>query len=215
MQRSIVISGATQGLGKALYHSCLADGHIVHGCGRSGSGDIDAVDVTDAGAVRRWAAWLDERGIVPDLLINNAGVINSPAPLWEIPAEEFDTVLMTNVAGVTNVIRAFLPLMLRQGRGVIVNMSSGWGRSVDAFVAPYCASKWAVEGLTLALAEELPDGFAAISLNPGIVDTDMLRICWGDGAASFPTAETWVQKAAPYILGLGARDNGKRLTVPG
>jgi hypothetical protein len=55
---------------------------------------------------------------------------------------------------------------------------------------------------------------AAVPLNPGVIDTDMLRQCWADGAASYPKAEAWAKVAAPFILKLGARDNGKSLSVP-
>ncbi|MEJ1971634.1 MAG: SDR family NAD(P)-dependent oxidoreductase [Lacunisphaera sp.] len=82
-----------------------------------------------------------------------------------------------------------------------------------ADVAPYCASKYAIEGLTQALAQELPAGMAAVPLNPGIIDTDMLRQAWSDGAASYPKAEAWAKVAAPFILGLGPRDNGKPVSV--
>jgi len=66
------------------------------------------------------------------------------------------------VKGTANVIRYFVPDMVRRKSGVIVNFSSGWGRSTDAEVAPYCASKWAIEGLTQALSQELPSGMAAV-----------------------------------------------------
>src|SRR4029079_14412946 len=99
--------------------------------------------------------------------------------------------------------------------GVIVNISSGWGRSTAAEVAPYCASKWAVEGLTRALAQELPRGMAAVPLNPGIIDTDMLRTCFGGSAGNYPSPERWAEQAVPFLLGLGAKDNGQALTVPG
>ena len=81
-----------------------------------------------------------------------------------------------------------------------MNFSSGWGRSVSAEVAPYCASKWGIEGLTKALAEELPEGMAAVPLNPGVIDTAMLRQCWADGAAAYPKAAKWAEQAAPFIL---------------
>jgi hypothetical protein len=103
----------------------------------------------------------------------------------------------------------------RAGKGVIVNMSSGWGRSVAPDVAPYCASKWAIEGLTKALAQELPDGMAAVPLNPGVIDTDMLRTCFQDGASSYPKADAWARTAGPFILGLGPKDNGRSLSVGG
>jgi NAD(P)-dependent dehydrogenase (short-subunit alcohol dehydrogenase family) len=76
-------------------------------------------------------------------------------------------------------------------------------------------SKWAIEGLTKALAEELPAGMAAVPLNPGVIDTDMLRTCWADGAAAYPKADIWARTAAPFILKLGPKDNGKSLSVGG
>jgi NAD(P)-dependent dehydrogenase (short-subunit alcohol dehydrogenase family) len=98
---------------------------------------------------------------------------------------------------------------------VIVNFSSGWGRSTDREVAPYCATKWAIEGLTQALAQELPAGMAAVPLNPGIINTDMLQSCFGPSAAGFPTAEEWAKRAVPFLLQLDERHNGQSLTVIG
>ena len=132
-----------------------------------------------------------------------------------MPAEEFDQVIDINVKGVANVIRHFVPAMVARKSGVVVNFSSGWGRSVDADVGPYCASKWAVEGLTLALAEELPRGMAAVPLSPGVIDTDMLRSCFGGSASRYPPPKVWVEKAVPFLLALNSRDNGKSLTIPG
>jgi hypothetical protein len=54
---------------------------------------------------------------------------------------------------------------------------------------------------------------AAVPLNPGIIDTDMLRGAWGAGASSFPNAEQWAKKAAPFLLNLGPKDNGRSLSV--
>jgi len=98
---------------------------------------------------------------------------------------------------------------------VLVNFSSGWGRSTSPDVAPYCATKWAIEGLTQALAQELPAGLAAIPLNPGIIDTDMLRGCFGAGADGFPTAEKWAESAVPFLVKLGPSHNGRPLSAPG
>ena len=104
--------------------------------------------------------------------------------------------------------------MVKRKSGVIVNFSSGWGRSTDAEVAPYCATKWAIEGLTQALAQELPPGMATVPLNPGIINTDMLQSCFGGSASGYPTAEEWAKIAVPFLLKLGASDNGRPLTVP-
>lgn len=82
-------------------------------------------------------------------------------------------------------------------------------------MATYCASKWGIEGLTAALAQELPAGLAAVALNPGIIDTRMLRSCFGADAGSYPTPNEWAKAAVPYLASLGTRHNGKALTVPG
>jgi NAD(P)-dependent dehydrogenase (short-subunit alcohol dehydrogenase family) len=63
------------------------------------------------------------------LIVNNAGIINKNAKLWEIPKEEFDAVIDTNVKGTANCIRHFAKHMIQRGQGVIVNVSSGWGRA--------------------------------------------------------------------------------------
>ena len=223
----IVITGVTRGLGRALAGEFIRLGHTVVGCGRSGEGIIDlrfshpaphdfsVVDVTAVTKVELWADRVLGLQGAPDLLLNNAALMNAPAPLWRVPAAEFSRMIEVNLAGVANVIRAFVPAMIARGKGVVVNFSSGWGRSVSPEVAPYCATKWAIEGLTKALAEELPAGLAAIPLNPGIIDTDMLRSCWGGEASQHPKPDAWAKVAAPFLLGLGPADNGRSLTVGG
>ena len=223
----IVITGVTRGLGLALAKKFIALGHTVIGCGRSGTEIFDlridygaphdfmVCDVALESKVVLWAAKVLEHDAAPDLLINNAGVMNPLGPVWAQSDREFTKVIDVNVRGVANVIRHFVPAMVAKKKGVIVNLRSGWGRSVARDVGPYCASKWAIEGLTKALAEELPAGMAAVPLNPGVIDTDMLRACWADGAAGFPKAAAWAEQAAPFILRLGAKDNGKSLSVGG
>ncbi len=223
--RTIVVTGVTKGLGRALVARLVEQGHTVVGCGRSAAAideladahpephGFEVLDVADAAAVDRWAARVLERWGAPDLLVNNAALINRNAPLWEVPPEEFAALLAVNVGGTQNTIRAFVPAMIERGRGVVVNVSSGWGRSTAPEVGPYCTTKWAIEGLTQSLAQELPSGLAAVAVNPGVIDTDMLRSCWGDGAAGFPTPDDWSHVAAAFLLGLGSSDNGCALTI--
>lgn len=201
-------------------------GWQIAGCGRSAAG-VEAMaaelgtdhffgvaDVADDRSVSAFArAALSAIG-PPDLLVNNAALMNDPAPLWEVAAGEFDGLTAVNINGVANVVRHFVPAMVGRGSGVVVNMSSGWGRSTSPEVAPYCATKWAVEGLTSALAQELPDGLAAVALNPGVIDTDMLRRCWADGAGAYEKPGDWAARAVPLLEGLSAEDNGRALTVP-
>ena len=66
--------------------------------------------------------------------MNNAGTINKNNKIWEVPEEEFDAVIDTNLKGTANMLRHFIPLMIESKQGVIVNISSGWGRSAAAQV---------------------------------------------------------------------------------
>lgn len=223
----ILITGVTRGCGRALTEEFIRLGHVVLGCGRA-EAEVAAlqkqfaapnhfarVDVADDAQVAAWAGRVLGVHGAPELLLNNAALINRSAPLWKVPAREFSDVIDVNLKGTANVIRHFVPAMIAQGRGVIVNFSSGWGRTTDPGVAPYCATKWAIEGLTQSLAQELPPGLAAVALNPGIINTDMLRSCFGGGATGYPSPGAWASIAAPYVLKLDAGDNGRPLTVPG
>ena len=224
--RVVLITGVTRGLGEAMAAKFASLGHRVIGCGRQATAidslrgrhaaphRFDVVDVSSDAEVARWAkSVLSEIG-PPDLLLNNAAIINRNAALWDVPAAEFDAVIDVNIKGVVNVVRHFAPAMIERRRGVIVNFSSGWGRSTSAEVAPYCATKWAIEGLTQAMAQELPDGMAAIPLDPGIINTEMLRSCFGPSASRYPDPVRWAEVAVPFLLQISAKDNGEPLSVP-
>src|SRR5579883_2558075 len=164
-KKIILITGVTRGLGRAMAEEFARLGHTVLGCGRSEPElaqlrkalgkphDFASVDVASDDAVGAWAKRLLKAYGAPDLVLNNAGVINRNAPLWKVSAKEFSEVVDINIKGVANVIRHFAPAMVERRHGVIVNFSSGWGRSTDPEVAPYCATKWAIEGLSEALSQ--------------------------------------------------------------
>ncbi len=230
--RVIVMTGATRGLGRALVDRFVEAGHTVVGCGSNAAmvselsqryphpHDFETLDVREDGQILGWSRRVFEQHGPPHLLINNAGVINETAPLWQVSPADFDRVIDVNIKGVANIIRHFVPAMIEQGRGVIVNLSSGWGRSTSPEVAPYCATELhrlarGITGLQQALAQELPTGMAAIPLNPGIINTEMLQSCFGSAAGSYPGPEEWSHRAAPFLLGLGPSHNGEPLTVPG
>ncbi len=226
MGKIVVITGVSRGLGRAMVDEFVRAGHTVHGCGRSAAvmEDLDAslgrphsfsaLDVSDDAGVAEWAEDVIAADAPPDLLLNNAAIINRNANLWELSAEEFDRVIDINIKGVANVIRRFAPSMIERGTGVIVNFSSGWGRSSSSEVAPYCATKWAIEGLSQAMAQEVPEGMAVVPLNPGVINTDMLQSCFGSSASSYPGAREWALRAVPFLLGLGPSENGRPLTAP-
>ncbi|KAL1534937.1 NADPH-dependent pterin aldehyde reductase-like [Salvia divinorum] len=232
--KTVLITGVSRGLGKALALELAKRGHTVIGCSRSpeklsalqselasasdGSNNANNhifmnVDVRSNRSVEELARAVVEKKAIPDIIVNNAGTINRNNKIWEVPEDEFDSVIDTNIKGTTNVLRNFIPIMIENKHGIIVNMSSGWGRSAAAQVAPYCASKWAVEGLTRSVAKELPPGIAVVALNPGVINTDMLQSCFGTSASVYQTPESWAPRAATLILHLTVADNGAPLTV--
>ena len=225
-RKLIIITGVTRGLGRALSDQYLKMGHTVIGCGRNAeiikkmsakyptNTDFQALDVSDYESVIIWANRIIKNFGSPDFLLNNAGIMNNNRNLWEVSKRNFSDVVDTNIKGIFNTVKGYVPEMINQNRGVIVNFSSGWGRTTSPKVAPYCTSKWAVEGLTKSLAQELPQGLSAVALSPGVIDTDMLRLCWGNGASAHEKPDTWAQRVAPYILKISSKDNGASITTP-
>ncbi|KAH7670742.1 Short-chain dehydrogenase/reductase SDR protein [Dioscorea alata] len=241
--KTVLITGVSRGLGRALTLELARRGHTIIGCSRSedkiqalqdelqlpsdpppaasssssssssSKHLLTAIDVRSDDSVKEFAKSVAQARRVPDIIVNNAGTINKNNKIWEVPAEEFDMVIDTNLKGVANILRHFVPLMIERKKGIIVNMSSGWGRSPAAEVAPYCASKWAIEGLSRSVAKELPPGLAIVALSPGVVNTEMLASCFGSSAALYQSPEAWAPKAATMILNLTEDDNGASLTV--
>src|SRR5438552_2665225 len=117
----VLITGVTRGLGRAMAEEFARLGHTVLGCGRSKREieelqkhlarphDFAVVDVAADDGVRNWAERVLKRHGTPDLLLNNAAVINRNARLWEVSAAEFSQVMDVNVKGTVNVIRHFVP----------------------------------------------------------------------------------------------------------
>ena len=170
---------------------------------------LEPLDVTIPEQVENFAQSVKDKFGSPDLLINNAGVINKNANLVDISAEEFSSVVAVNLGGIHNMIRSFLPMMQEAGRGIIANFSSYWGQSTAPKVAPYCATKWGVEGLTRSLAQELPSGLGAVIFNPGVINTDMLRSTFGEQALSYESPEEWAKHAVDKLELLSPSDSGK------
>lgn len=229
-QEVIAITGVSTGLGLAMVKWFISKGHIVLGCARSAQHisqlndefckgnkpkQFSVVDVVDEAAVKRWSQDTISCFGTPTFLLNNASITNNNYCLWQISAEEFGNVIDINIKGTANVIRHFVPEMIKAGKGVVVNFSSGWGRSVSPHVAPYCATKWAIEGLSKAMALELPAPLTCVPLNPGIINTPMLQTSFGkQGAAMHQTPDEWAQNACPFILSIDHSQNGRSLTSP-
>ena len=223
MSKLVCISGCSKGLGRAMAIEFHSRGWRVAGGARNAEalekldkeiGDLcffQAFDVSKSGEVENFAQSVEENLGVPDLLVNNAGIINKNAPLTQISPEEFASVLSINLGGIHNMIRSFVPRMEKQGHGIIANFSSYWGQSTAPEVGPYCASKWGVEGLSRSLAQELPSGLTSVAFNPGIINTDMLRSCFGETATSYEKPESWVKKAVNALERICPSDSGKTI----
>lgn len=184
MTKSIVITGASKGIGRATALHLAAQGyHVFAGIRNPADGEaLQAevgewltplqIDVTDEGqiatAANQVTATVGDAGLAG--LINNAGVAVA-APLEFIAIEELRNQLEINVVGQIAVTQAFLPL-LRQARGRIINISSMGGRVAGPLTGPYHASKFALEALTDSLRCELvPWGIEVVGIEPGTIAT--------------------------------------------
>jgi len=183
-----LITGAGRGIGAAIAARLSALGAQTVLCGRSRSpleqtansirnaGDQAAIvecDVTDLTSVQSLAERVERTFHRLDILVNNAGIAGPPGPLHELPPDAWDRIFHTNLRGVYYMIRSLAPLMIRAHSGHIVNISSLAGRNVLPNGAAYSASKWALNGLTYSVAEELRVHNIRVSVvAPGSVHTD-------------------------------------------
>ena len=221
----VAITGCGRGLGRAITRRFVERDWTVAGCtfspdsAASLSEEFSSphrfaqIDVSDDRAVAEWVDDVASTLGPPQMLLNNAARMNANASLWEVPPDDFRSVMETNVVGMYYVLRHWIPRMIDASEGIIVNFSSTWGRTTSPEVAPYCASKFAVEGMTQALAKELPRELTAVALNPGVIDTDMLRSCFGNAAGVYRDAEAWSHEAIEFLLELSRKDNGMSLSV--
>jgi len=220
----VVITGISGGLGRALADEFARRGYLVFGCARSRckpplhnkSIRWTRLDVRFDQLVGSWAKKVIKQAGAPQILINNAGVVNELARLWDVPEDEFSRVIDTNLKGVANVIRHFVKPMCEAHAGIVVNISSRWGRPPEgsdlvlgtrkttdsaSMIGHYCASKWALEGLTWSLSEALaPYRVRAVSKSPGIVKTAMLQKAfpWRESESDSPRASA--RKLATEII---------------
>ncbi len=169
----ILITGATSGFGKACADYLHALGYRVYGTGRSpadhpsGSFELIAMDVTDEESVRRVVQHVVHREGRLDVVVNNAG-FGLGGAIEDTSPEEAQAQLDTNVLGVLRVCRAVLPIMRCQGHGRIINISSIGGLIGLPFQGMYCASKYALEGMSEALAIEVQGfGIDVVLVEPG------------------------------------------------
>ncbi|MGH8524790.1 MAG: SDR family oxidoreductase [Gammaproteobacteria bacterium] len=183
----VIVTGGSRGIGLATARAFLEQGARVGICGfdperlleahkaLEGLGEVETVvaDVRFIGQIQAFVDRVIDRFETADVLVNNAGRASVGRFAEEEPGS-IDSVVDVNVKGVLYATRVVLPHMLRQGRGVIINVSSGAGLTGFPEIVTYCASKFAVVGFTEALAQELRGtGVQVYGLCPGRVATDM------------------------------------------
>jgi NAD(P)-dependent dehydrogenase (short-subunit alcohol dehydrogenase family) len=184
-----VVTGSNSGIGRAAAVDLAAKGWTVYGTMRSlEKGEKLAAmaadqgvevhpvvcDVADTDSVKAAIAEISADAGQIDVMVNNAG-IGGNGVMEECPPELYDEVFDVNVNGIVRCSQAVLPQMRERGSGCIVNVSSIAGRIAAIAQSPYVVSKWAVEGLSEGMAQELaPFGIRVAVIEPGIVWTAIM-----------------------------------------
>lgn len=184
-----LITGANSGIGRSAAVDLAAKGWTVYGSMRSldkgeklaamaaeAGVEVHPVvcDVSDTDSVNRAVAEVLETAGRIDVLVNNAG-IGGNGVAEETPIELYAEVMDVNVSGIVRCVQAVLPGMREQGSGTIVNIGSVAGVIAAIGQSPYVASKWAVEGLTEGLAQEVVEfGIRVALVQPGVVRTAIM-----------------------------------------
>jgi NAD(P)-dependent dehydrogenase (short-subunit alcohol dehydrogenase family) len=187
---TVLVTGATSGLGRAAAIHLAERGYRVFAAGRSAErrAALEAtaherqlplatieMDVREDGSVDRAMAQIAAAGASIDVLINNAGVAYV-MPIEEIHVADLQQQFETNFFGAVRVIQRVLPAMRARGRGRIINMSSLSGRVAFPMFGAYSGSKFALEGMTDALRLEVyPFGIDVVLIEPGYIPTEMER----------------------------------------
>ena len=228
-----VVTGASSGIGRALAKQLDAEGYALVLCDvnepglretqamlKRGSQRV-TLDVSKRAAVEAMAAEVIARHGRIDLVINNAGV-TVDATIAEVSLEDFEWLFGINFWGVVYGTKAFLPTMLAQRSGTIVNLSSVFGMIGVPQQGTYCAAKFAVRGFTETLWAELEGtGVTAVCVHPGGIKTNIARDARSQGtpeakqklAADFAKAARSTPEQAAEVILRGVYDKKKRVMI--
>jgi len=187
--RLVLITGATAGIGEACARRFAAEGaNLILWARRLDRLDaladrieadhgthvhVARVDVRDRETVDLAARAVLETGDVPDILLNNAGLARGMSKIWEGDPEAWDEMIDTNVKGLLNVTRAFLPAMVERNRGHVINIGSTAGHTTYPNGNVYAATKFAVHALTQGTSLDLAGtAIRVTAIDPGFVETE-------------------------------------------
>jgi 3-oxoacyl-[acyl-carrier protein] reductase len=184
-----LVTGGSRGIGAAIAQKLANLGALTFICGRNAAeltatassisqdgGCCEGIpcDVSDLAQVESMGHLIHERFGSIDVLVNNAGVEGFGVPLHKLAPDRWDNILNTNLRGVFYTIRTFAPRMIERGSGDIINISSLAGKNPLPNGAAYAASKWGLNGLSYAVAEELRQYNVRVTVVcPGSVNTEL------------------------------------------
>lgn len=205
MSEVVIITGGTKGLGRASVKKWLGEGWRVATCARDAA-DLalleeelnnpnlmtHALDVSDANAVHGFVERVLGNWEQIDVLINNASILGPRETIENYPEEIWRKVMEINLNGAFYFAKAVLRPMLEAKNGVIINITSGAGVKGKKRWGAYAASKFAIEGFTQVLRDELLDSHIRVhAFDPGAMQTEMRRAAYpSEDPAQHPTPET-------------------------
>ena len=223
MARTVLITGASSGIGEAIARQLLAEGYRVFAGARrvermaalrDAGARLLALDVTDEASMSAAIASVVADGGRLDALVNNAGY-GSYGSLEDVPLEEGRRQFEVNVFGLARLTQLALPIMRGQGAGRIVNITSIGGKMHEPFGAWYHATKFAVEGMSDCLRMELaPFGVDVIVIEPGAIKTEWSDIA-RDNLLKYSGGGAYARGAQTHARMLASAYQGRAPSPPG